>query len=418
MRNVFDQYSQPENKLTHALVSALHADRALLRPFLKWAGAVDIPPSNSLRITEQQVPGEAEPGDEADAEARGLPDACIYDDDGWALLIEAKVQAVPNATQLRKHVSTANRHGFEQPQLLLLYVDKAPVNLPEHTTAIEWKILYKWFRERAGHSHWARLLTEYMEVFESRMIAQNYAIRGTITMFDGMRFTADNPYSYTEAKRLIKLLGDELQKRKDLERLGVDPRGTRRQAITGLTGDRVWDFLPLKAARDSKSFTDYPHLTMEVGREAPSASITIPNGVRGGFRTQLRSIGQEGFMDIVADIQKDVAPITKRSHNAKCMIYALQRHFRSQRSDGEMNARIEADLQTVVPGKRRLAKYQPEWIEAVYNIVSHKKSNIQLGISMRFSYDCPIVQSGEVIDLFADSWKAMLPIAQLAIDGA
>ena len=35
MRNIFDQYSQPENKLTHSLVSCLYEDKHLLNSFLK-----------------------------------------------------------------------------------------------------------------------------------------------------------------------------------------------------------------------------------------------------------------------------------------------------------------------------------------------------------------------------------------------
>ncbi len=48
------------------------------------------------------------------------------------------------------------------------------------------------------------------------MIARDYAIRGTITMFDGICFDEDNPYTHAEAKRLIRLLGDELQSRPEL----------------------------------------------------------------------------------------------------------------------------------------------------------------------------------------------------------
>ena len=37
MRNIFDQYSHPENRLTHALASCLAEDRKLLRRFVGWA---------------------------------------------------------------------------------------------------------------------------------------------------------------------------------------------------------------------------------------------------------------------------------------------------------------------------------------------------------------------------------------------
>lgn len=40
MRNLFDQYSQPENRLTHALMTALHEDRGLLALFLREIAGV------------------------------------------------------------------------------------------------------------------------------------------------------------------------------------------------------------------------------------------------------------------------------------------------------------------------------------------------------------------------------------------
>ena len=36
MRNLFDQYDQPENRLSHALAVCLNEDRRLLTKFLAW----------------------------------------------------------------------------------------------------------------------------------------------------------------------------------------------------------------------------------------------------------------------------------------------------------------------------------------------------------------------------------------------
>lgn len=59
MRNIFDQYIQPENRLTHTLVSTLANERRLIRPFLRWLSAENVPPLRELQVVEQQVPGEA-----------------------------------------------------------------------------------------------------------------------------------------------------------------------------------------------------------------------------------------------------------------------------------------------------------------------------------------------------------------------
>lgn len=415
MRNLFDQYFQPENRLTHALVCTLDADRALVRPFLEWAGARGIPPVRHLRITEQQVPGERGSGDEE--EGRGLPDACIFSDDGWALLVEAKVQANVSSDQLRRHVATARRYGFENPFLLLISVDDPPSRMPDRAAHRAWRDVYSWFRDRATASPWARTFTTYLEAFEARMIALDYSIRGTLTMFDGLRFDEDNPYMYREGKRLIRLLGDELQKRKDLRKLGVDPRGARRDAITGRSGKGVWDFLPLKAARGASNFTAFPHLTVSLRQDEAEAAITIPNGVRGGFRTRLRQVGEAGFLDLLTKIEKQVRPILRRSKGSKALVYALQRHFRSQRSGGETDARVEADLRTMLAGSRREAKYQPEWVRAIYEVATRKRSNVQMGFVIRFRYSCPILRSPAAVDLFAEAWTAMSPIIDFVLEG-
>jgi hypothetical protein len=57
LKNVFDQYSQAENRVTHALITALDQDRASLASFLKELVKV-WPPGHP-----KQYPGEAEPSE-------------------------------------------------------------------------------------------------------------------------------------------------------------------------------------------------------------------------------------------------------------------------------------------------------------------------------------------------------------------
>ncbi len=414
MRNVFDQYTQQENKLTHALICTLAADRSLLKPFLKWADCKDIPNPKSLFITEQQIPGTAVSGD--DEEGKGLPDGCVYSELGWALLIESKVSSKISTNQLKRHFSTAVRHGFEKPYLLILSVDDPPKNLPQRATHRAWRDVYVWFRRHAGSSSWARTFTDYMEIFESRMIAEDYSIRGTLTMFDGLRFDSENPYTYREGKRLIRLLGDELQHRDDLQEFGVDPKGKRRGAITGRAGAGVWDFMPLQIARNAKNFTDYPHLTMAIRQDNTGAAITIPNGVRGGFKNKLSDLGEPGFIQLLSTIEHRLQLAISDSPTAKATVYAIQRHYPSQRSAGIKDARIEADLETIIPGKESGVKYQPQWAEAIYQIMTNKRSNIQLGIEVVFSYECPVIQSPEAVELFAKSFIAMKPMIDFVLE--
>ena len=128
MRNVFDQYDQPENRLTHALVSTLENDKSLLRHFLRWLKSRNIPSLKSIHISQQQVPGQEE---EYEKEGQdGLPDACFYDDEGWAVLIESKVQAKISLPQLKRHSRTAARYDYENAKVVLISVDPPPKSIP------------------------------------------------------------------------------------------------------------------------------------------------------------------------------------------------------------------------------------------------------------------------------------------------
>jgi hypothetical protein len=155
---------------------------------------------------------------------------------------------------------------------------------------------------------------------------------------------------------------------------------------------------------------------MAINRKRAIAAIVIPNGVKGGFRKKLSAIGMERFLELVVELERRLRPILKRSKGAKPMMYAKQRHFLSRQSEsGVVDARLEADLRTAIQRSNSGIRYQPQWIEAIYNTLVHKRSNIQFGVEVQFSYTCPIVQSPQCVDLFADSWKALSPLIALAV---
>jgi hypothetical protein len=410
MRNIFDLYEQPENRLTHALFCTLSDERQLLRPFLTWLKIGPVPKLQRLRLVEQQIPGVSVSGEEIDA--KGLPDGCIFDRDGWALLFESKVQADISRNQLQRHLKTAAHHGYEDAQVVVIAVNHAHNRLPERAHLVEWRDVYSWFRKRAKYSRSAHTFAEYMEVLESRIIAkEGYLKQGTLTMFDGLSFDEDNPYTNREGKRLIRLLRDELQARKDLQELGVHPTALGRPAITGRGYDGVWDFLRLNQA-EGAPHTAFPHLTLALSVEGARAAITVPNGVKGRFRTRLKENGIEGFRSLVAELDSALRR-TKRvvkSRGAKPMLYARQRHFPTQKSGGITDGLVEVDTRALAGCPEAGVHRQREWIDAIYNLLTHKHSNIQFGLEVRFRYNCPLVASREVLDLFADTWIALRPL--------
>ena len=60
MRNIFDQYANPENRLTHALVSSIAQDQYLLREFIKWTTGHTLVKKETIYVIEQSLPDQLE----------------------------------------------------------------------------------------------------------------------------------------------------------------------------------------------------------------------------------------------------------------------------------------------------------------------------------------------------------------------
>ena len=416
MRNIFDQYSQPENRVTHALVSALHEDSNLLRAFLADIANCSPPKAkDSIEICEQTYPGEIEAAEE-ETERRGIPDAWITAGEDWCLVLENKVLDVATNDQLSRHLSTAKRLGFTDPRALVLTIRETDGEMPEGTRVVEWHTVYRWLIDRAPESPWARRVAEFLEVMEGRMVDQQQLTAGTLTAFNGFPFDSDNPFSYLEAKRILGLATVELRNRNDLRSdLGMAPDLPGRPAITGRGDDRVWDFLQFDAAHEANNFTDFPHLTLRIGREDIGAMITVPNGLPRASLRRLVELGPDGFRDLIHDILERMQPTLTVCEGMEPRLNAVQVRFRTQRSVPFRDAVIDFDLRTgfdsVGPPKT-----QPQWIEAVYNCLANKNSNFQMQIGAKFPYrTCEAIRSVDALDYVAEAWIACRPLVELLV---
>ena len=261
MRNVFDQYSQPENRLTHALVSSLAADRRLLRRFVRWVTNSSGKIPRDLEIVEQRLPGEVEAGDEEEDEVErlGLPDAWIHDGEPGRSSWRARSKRPLKRASLIGTAAQPNDGRFSDINLIAFVPQRPPGPAPNKVRIIEWTELYAWMRGEEA-SEWARRLTDYMEVLEKQKLAyEEYLKEGTITVFTGISFGQDNPYNYHEAKRLLRLALGALRARRDLRRdLGMDPSGEAEGPLPDETvprygiSSRWWTRARRRASRNSR----------------------------------------------------------------------------------------------------------------------------------------------------------------------
>jgi hypothetical protein len=280
VRNVFDQYSQPENRLSHALAVALCEDPRLRRSFLRDIAGQDSAPERTW-VVEQRLPGEPEQSEE-EAERRGLPDLCIFAEEGWALAVESKVEAALSEDQLDRHRRTLQRRGFDKVGVLAITGKPGRLSPKQEAQHRRWTEIYDWTVHESKASQWARRLATYIETVERRMVEDEYLSEAALTHFSGISFDAEHPYTYQEGKRLLKLAMQELRKRKVLDKeLGANLSGSGRSSITGTRRDGVWDFIPLKAARTAELFTNCSHLTLSIGTDRLWPIVTVPRRIKG-----------------------------------------------------------------------------------------------------------------------------------------
>jgi len=421
MRNLFDQYEQPENRLTHALVCCLARDRRLLRQFVQWATGEACPPWRNLSILEQRLPGELEAPDEDVAARRGLPDAWIHDSNTWSLLVESKIEAPLQRDQLDRHIRTAIREGFRDVHLLALVTKRSGIPLPSGLKVIEWRELYSWLR-REGKSEWAQDLMESMEVTEGKLVGSGYLREGTLTVFSGIPFGKDYPYNYREAKRLLHLCMEQLKGRANLRgRLEMDPKAEGRPAITGTEEMSVWDFLRLFQARGESSFTKCPHLTLSIQQERIFACVTVPNGIRAEYRRRLLGRGLEHFVNLCTEVQGRLKKVLRNANGAVPWVHLVQRRYPTQRSIPIVDASLQFDLRTtgalpVAPRRRKTVKTQREWIEAAYKGLANRNSNLQFAIGVVFPYArCRAVGTPQILEYVAEVWLSCRPLIRTIV---
>lgn len=411
MRNIFDQYKQPENRLTHALVCCLHEDDALKRDFVEWLIGRAVPEGH-LHIAEQSLPGQ--PSEDEDGVRDSLPDAWIFSDDGWSLLIESKVQAPVDTDQLQSHQSMARKYGYDDATVCLISAKPTTIELPANVVHRLWPEVYEWLHIRQRQSEWARRMVDYMEVLEAKMTATEYLTEGSLTTFTGLRFDDEDGYLPLQAKRLLKLAMQEIRNSERLRQIGVDPMLPGRGRIPE---NDVWDCVRLQGIGSSGQFNEQPHFTLGLPPEGVLAVLIIPNRwlAVGAHRQAIKQLGYETFLDKITDVTRRLTEVLGSSTQARPWILVQQRRAtKGQRLD-VWDARLEFDPQTATglltdDHAGRPLKPQHEWLEATYRALTNKNANLEMCLGGRMQYNYAGVQSREFLDRVINSWAACQPL--------
>ncbi len=395
VRNLFDQYQQRENRLTHALVQTLAQNKALTREFVRFATGTVLPPFHDLSVSCQLAPGDSPEklATEAAPDA-SVPDAWVFSDQGdWALVCECKLGAGLEEKQLRRHIQLARKRGFDQISLLALTSHEEQPACVQECAQREsgvvvswrsWREIYRWF-VRHSTDLFARELVDYLSVLEGQMMANGSEV--ALTAFEGIDFEPAKPYRESEAKVRLRSLMRELRpKMHDL--FHVDSSAGR-GSITG--GDVVWDIVRL--TKPTTSFTEHPHFTVCIGHDAAWIELTLPSNAKGGYWSRLRGCGKERLTDALSAVMKSVEPRRRLLGHGiwePRLVWCMQQvHFYGRRK-GIIDGNIEFDFETVLPIRTAPTsgvKMMPAWLDALYALLAQKnRPNCEITLQARFPY--------------------------------
>jgi hypothetical protein len=68
------------------------------------------------------------------------------------------------------------------------------------------------------------------------------------------------------------------------------------------------------------------------------------------------------------------------------------------------------DLRTVLSTAKGPLKYQPGWLECIFELLVNKRTNMQWAIELHCPHSEKVMQSVEAIDIMVDTWIAMKPL--------
>jgi hypothetical protein len=198
--------------------------------------------------------------------------------------------------------------------------------------------------------------------------------------------------------------------------LGVDPACKGRSAITGKDSTRVWDCISLKPAGENGNFTEWPHLTLGIHGDLTEARVTMPNSIKSGCRKSFRELGEEGFIEVSAQIARNVMKEFGESKGYKPVMKIVHRHYASQRSEAEIDGDMEIDLRAAVGDNHRGIKRQPHWFRAGYQLIADRQNcNIQLQMGVNFLHIEDFVRGSNAISSLERAYAACKPLIDLLL---
>ena len=377
---IYDQYSNQENRLTHALLHTIGSSTIILNRFLREViGIKGSIVSQTFEVSTQKVPFSH--GDDKPEKIDSVPDAWIISqNNAIGALIEVKdIKDSVRLGQLRKHLKRlANYQGkylfvltpdFHMPAKVLQLQNESPAT--QHISWTSWGELYRWFQTLKSISAFNKPLESYLIDAFLQYLERRWEILG----FQGIVFNAG-----FDANKAKLILNDEMDALHGFVIKQFPKLTCRRPAITTFRKDAVWDCFGV-----NDKFTHDIHITISIHETYQDISLTIPNAANKRW-TRLKRV----FSEIELENKMFPMIIKLRKDTPSVFMEFTQRHFHAVKK-GIQDAYLEFSMDTFgEPFKKPGSKIKefPLWYEVLKEAIVKKKGiNGQVAIKCRFYFE-------------------------------
>lgn len=386
IRNIFNQYSLLENKVTHALAHTFASEKVLLRKFLQWVTGQ--PPGIHPVITVQDREGEGD----------SVPDMTL-EDESTCLAVENKLyQNSINTNQLWEHWKRTEASERPTRGVLVISPDSEE---PEHVRQIRrkgamvywhrWPDVHRWIKETTGvRGRHGRSLVgdfcEFLRVAEDQL--HEKGVNAMLTVFDGIHFEGDERDGI-QAPSLLRHIRKFIEASDRMKQLFPGRKAELGRKQSGL----YWTSIGLVPSSNGMGkddpFNKHPHLTIEFEETAFLAFIVLPHAALTQYKQHVRQATLRDWQKLLMAIQEAVIGLADGGPPT-AFLKIQQRHWKVRRgspiTDGELQFSLDtlADSSMKVDGR---AKTNPAWASMLPELIAaSKRVNTQLEIGLRYPY--------------------------------
>ncbi len=376
LNTLYDQFSNKENRLTHALLHTIAYSDWIFTDFLKRIlGIKSFRKSGLFEITTQKVP--LGHGDRDPDKAESIPDAWIINEtQNLGIAIEVKDRKNNlRISQLRSHSNRIS--GYDNSYLLVITPDlqtpdkiyelkkKDPINL--NVIWKSWDEIYRWLKYLSN-----KPVKKSKDEFLLKSMIEYLERRREVLGFQGVFFSKG--FDLDEAKEILKSEVEELQ---PYVRTLYTDLVARRPGITTTSVLGVWDCFG-----SAEGFTNDLHITIAINEDSHNILLVVPNSSKKAWNRLKEIFSNENY-------QNELISILSRYRKTVPYLYVefVQRHFINRRigiHDGHLFFNLDVMGKPFMKKKSK-TKQSSIWFQALYEAIINKRNlNGQVAFYTKF----------------------------------